>query len=661
MSKTVLQASGLRVSLDGAEIVRDVSLTLAAGESLALIGESGSGKTMTALALMGLLPPAASLNGGRIVLSGREAASGRRAADGMAMVFQEPMTALNPVHRVGEQIAEAARQHEKMSARAARALALSLLEQVRIPNPKVRIDAWPHELSGGMRQRAMIAMALACRPKVLIADEPTTALDATVQTQILALLSELRAALDMAVLLITHDFGVVAAMASRAAVMYRGRIVEEAEVARLLKQPAHPYTRALLACIPRPGMKTLPAIPGHPPPPSRTLPQGCGFAPRCALASDTCRAAEPGMAQVAESHLARCFFPQTDAVSSTVSQSRSDEDIPQREFRESGDDSVLLQVRGLHVQHSLRGGWLRHQVVRAVDDVDLDIAAGESLGLVGETGCGKSTLGRAIMQLTPARAGDIRLCGESVLSLRGAAARRARRRAQMVFQDPQASLDPRRSVGFSVCEPLLVHGERAADARKKAAEALAWVGLDESAMRQYPHQLSGGQRQRVGFARAAVLRPRLIVADEPVSALDMSVQAQVLNLMQDLKTRLGLGYLFISHDLAAVAHLCERVAVMYLGKIVETAPADMIFSRAAHPYTRGLLACRLPPAPGARLAAIRGETPSQTPAGCRFHSRCPRADARCRETPPPLRPLSPLHFAACHYAEEIRASAPTES
>lgn len=642
----VLQADNLRVSLDGAPVVRDVSLTLNGGEVLALVGESGSGKTMTALTLMGLLPPSATIDGGRIVAAGHVVHGGWR--HGMAMIFQEPMTALNPVHRVGEQISEAVRQHEKMTAAAARARVLSLLTQVRIPDPTRRIDAWPHELSGGMRQRVLIAMALACRPKILIADEPTTALDATVQAQILVLLNELRAELSMSILLITHDFGVVAAMATRAAVMYRGRIVEEADAATLLSHPMHPYTRALLECIPRPGGGRLPAIPGYPPPPSKTPPLHCGFAPRCALAQQRCRHEEPTLIEVAPQQKVRCFFAQTDSLSTHTAHTSDAVDA-------SHTASPLLQVRNLHVRYRQRGRLFRARTVQAVDGVDLDIATGESLGLVGETGCGKSTLGRAIMRLLPVHDGDIRLCGQALLNLRGADLRRARRRAQMVFQDPQASLDPRRSIGFSVREPLLIHGVADKIARDKAAEALEWVGMDARMLGKYPHELSGGQRQRVGFARAAVLRPQLIVADEPVSALDMSVQAQVLNLMQDLKKRLQLSYLFISHDLSAVAHLCERVAVMYLGKIVETAPAQTIFARAAHPYTRGLLASRLSPTAGAKIALMQGETPSGIPSGCRFHGRCPHADSQCRQVSPPLHELSPEHFVACHHAKLVWA------
>ena len=540
--------------------VRGLDLTLAAGQTLALVGESGCGKSTTALALLRLLAPGAAVSG-TIRLDGLdlhnlpEPAFRRLRGRDIAMIFQEPMTSLNPVHTIGSQIAEALRCHEKLGRAALDARVLELLERVRIPRAAQRLHDYPHQLSGGQRQRVMIAMAIACRPRLLVADEPTTALDVTVQAQILALLDELRQDLGMGLLLITHDLGVVRERADQVIVMHDGVAVERAPVRRLYSAPTHAYTRGLLAASlhtrvdARARNERLPEI-------------------RVQRDAD----GTPRQFEVVQP---RASAPAPIAPAS----------------------APLLSVRGLRTRYDGRSG-----PVMAVDGVDLDLWPGETLGLVGESGCGKSTLSRTLLRLTPAHAGQALIEGTDLLRLRERDLKPWRRQVQMVFQDPYASLNPRHNVGTILGAVQKVHGVR--DRHERAArteQILRQVGLPADAARRYPNQFSGGQRQRIGIARALIARPRLLVLDEPVSALDVSVQAQILNLLSDLKAELGLSYLFISHDLSVVRYFCDRVMVMQAGRIVDQGTPDMLWRDPRHPYTRELLGAM----PGAQDEAPR--------------------------------------------------------
>ncbi len=550
--------------------VQDLSFGVARGETLAIVGESGSGKSVTALSIMRLVEQGGGrIAGGRMAFTRRdgEVVDLARAGgatmrairgDEVAMIFQEPMTSLNPVMTAGEQIAESIRLHQGADAPAARAEALRMLERVRIPEPRGILDRYPHQLSGGMRQRVMIAMALSCRPALLIADEPTTALDVTVQATILALMKSLQAELGMAMLFITHDMGVVAEVADRVVVMRHGRKVEDDGVVTLFAAPREPYTRALLAAVPRLGALA-----------HEDLPRKFGVAPPV----------------------------ETDAAGTSRSASASESvpSLPSPETAAARDrrGEILLRVRGLTTRFPVKGGWLGRTTrrVHAVEHVSFELRAGETLALVGESGCGKSTTGRSLLRLVPIDHGAIEFEGRDLARLSPEAMRPLRRDIQMVFQDPFASLDPRMTVGFSIAEPLAIHGVargRAAEAR--VGELLRQVGLEAGHAQRYPHEFSGGQRQRIALARALALHPRVIVADEAVSALDVSIRAQVVDLMLDLQERLGLAYLFISHDMAVVERVSHRVAVMYLGQIVEIGPRRAVFENPRHPYTRRLLA-----------------------------------------------------------------------
>ncbi|WCS24374.1 ABC transporter ATP-binding protein [Methylobacterium sp. NMS14P] len=563
MTDPILSVSDLTVSFrsDGRwrEVVHGVSFDVGPRETVALVGESGSGKSVSALSILRLLPRDASRIGGRVRFEGRELLAAPEAemrrvrGDSIAMIFQEPMTSLNPVLTIGFQIAEALIRHRGLSRSAAEAEALRLLDKVRIPAARSRLHEYPHRFSGGMRQRVMIAMALACRPKLLIADEPTTALDVTIQAQILDLIKSLQDEEGMSVLFITHDMGVVAEIADRTVVMYRGRAVEAGPTARIFDAPAEPYTRALLAAVPRLGTMV-----GRPRPMRfPVVDRATGLAAPTPETPDTVRAAE----------------------------------------------RPVLEVRDLTTRFDIRSGLLGRVTgrVHAVERVSFSLAAGETLALVGESGCGKSTTGRAILRLVEPLSGSVLLDGEDITGLAPTALRARRQRMQMIFQDPFASLDPRLSVGAAVAEPLLIN--RLApprEARRRAEDLLARVGLPPETAGRFPHEFSGGQRQRICIARALALNPRLIVADEAVSALDVSVKAQVVNLMLDLQAEFGLAYLFISHDMAVVERVSHRVAVMYLGEIVEIGPRAAIFGDPQHPYTKKLLAAVPVPDPARR-------------------------------------------------------------
>ncbi|XYD06989.1 ABC transporter ATP-binding protein [Methylobacterium sp. NMS12] len=563
MTDPILSVSDLTVSFrsDGRwrEVVHGVSFDVGPRETVALVGESGSGKSVSALSILRLLPRDASRIGGRVRFEGRELLAAPEAemrrvrGDSIAMIFQEPMTSLNPVLTIGFQIAEALIRHRGLSRSAAEAEALRLLDKVRIPAARSRLHEYPHRFSGGMRQRVMIAMALACRPKLLIADEPTTALDVTIQAQILDLIKSLQDEEGMSVLFITHDMGVVAEIADRTVVMYRGRAVEAGPTARIFDAPAEPYTRALLAAVPRLGTMAGRARPMRFP----VVDRATGLAAPTPETPDTVRAAE----------------------------------------------RPVLEVRDLTTRFDIRSGLLGRVTgrVHAVERVSFSLAAGETLALVGESGCGKSTTGRAILRLVEPLSGSVLLDGEDITGLDPKILRARRQRMQMIFQDPFASLDPRLSVGAAVAEPLLINRlANPREARRRAEDLLARVGLPPETAGRFPHEFSGGQRQRICIARALALNPHLIVADEAVSALDVSVKAQVVNLMLDLQAEFGLAYLFISHDMAVVERVSHRVAVMYLGEIVEIGPRAAIFGDPRHPYTKKLLAAVPVPDPARR-------------------------------------------------------------
>jgi peptide/nickel transport system ATP-binding protein len=652
--------------------VDGVSLSLSAGETLGLVGESGCGKSMTAMSIMRLLPPGGEITGGSVRLNGKDllALPGSQVrqvrGDEMAMVFQDPMTSLNPTKTVGDQIAEPLQIHRGQSRSAALRRAVDLLGMVGMPKPAERLKDYPHQLSGGLRQRAMIAMALACEPKLLIADEPTTALDVTIQDQILALLGRLTAELGMGLLLITHDMGVIASQADRVMVMYAGRIVESGATGTLFRGARHPYSRALLASIPdlrTDKSKALASIPGLPPNLAHP-PEGCRFAPRCSYAQPNCAQEDPLLRGEDPGHEFACFYPvaldaghgsaepaRTSPAGTTVSG-------PSGPAEGERSDALLI------VEHAVREfpvtkGILQRKTasVKAVSDVSLEVRRGQTFGLVGESGCGKTTLGRMMIGLERPDSGTIRFDGEDLSGLGRASLRRRRQHFQLMFQDPYSSLDPRMRVGSILREPLIAQnvGSRN-DRERRIRDLLKEVGLGASAADLYPHEFSGGQRQRIGLARALILEPKLIVADEPVSALDVSIQAQILNLMKRLQSERDLTYVLISHDLSVVRYLADRMGVMYLGKLVETGTAADVYERPAHPYTAGLLRSVPEPDPAkARKdgeAAISGELPSAVnpPSGCRFRTRCPRAQAICAEQEPPMRAFHVAsHLAACHF------------
>jgi oligopeptide/dipeptide ABC transporter ATP-binding protein len=643
--------------------VDGVSLEIRPGECVGVVGESGCGKSTTGLSIMRLLPPNGSVVSGSIELLGRDLASvGEREMERVrgnevALIPQDPMTSLNPTMRIGKQIAEGMRLHRGASAAEARQRALEVLEMVEMPQPEERLDQYPHELSGGLRQRVMIAMALVCEPKLLIADEPTTALDVTIQAQILDLLDSLRDRLGMAVILITHDMGVIAGRTDRVAVMYAGTIVEEAPTSELFSSMRHPYSAALLASVPsvEATADRLASIPGMPPDLSSTI-VGCRFAPRCSFATDRCLQEAPVLAAVGDAHAVACFHPVDGPGSVRVGASRSP-GATQR--AEEPPAPVLLEVTGLVKEFPIySGGLLRRATgsVKAVSDVSFSVRSGEIFGIVGESGCGKTTVAKLLMQLEVADAGRADFEGKDLFSLGGADLRRARGRLALMFQDPYASLDPRMTVGSIIREPLDIQEVgTTAERRGRVADLLAEVGLPSAATGRYPHEFSGGQRQRIGFARALALDPSLLIADEPVSALDVSIQAQLLNLMKDLQAAKGLTMVMVSHDLAVMRYMASRIAVMYLGKVVEIGPTGVLLSTPAHPYTQGLLDAVPVPDPAEarrrRGRQIMGELPSAVtpPSGCRFRTRCPRADALCAEVEPELRQFSTGSTAACHH------------
>ena len=683
---------GLVRAVDGA------SFAVRPGKTVGIVGESGCGKSVTALSILRIVQSPGRVVEGEIRLrrvddegktgvvdlvklddEGAEIRAIR--GDEIALVFQEPMTSFSPHYTIGNQIIETILLHQDIGKAEARDRSIELLRMVGIPRPERRIDEYPFELSGGLRQRVMIAMALSCNPRILIADEPTTALDVTTQAQILDLLREIQARTKMSVIIITHDMGVIAEMADDVIVMYLGRVVESGPVDEIFHQPKHPYTRALLRSIPsifaEPREK-LPTIAGSIPHP-HNRPPGCPFHPRCAdFMPDKCDRQVPQTAAcrpVADGELLPLSRAGRGAANiiecAWGARSRRHRPPPMAGLQWLSDgvkmrmEPPILEVRNLKRFFPIRKGLLRRVVgqVRAVDGVSLHIQPGETLSLVGESGCGKTTTARCILRALKPTAGEVlfRTASGEVVDTAGlpkAALKPFRHQMQMIFQDPFSSLNPRMTVFDIIAEPLLASGiKNREERRQRVEELLELVRLRPEFMQRFPHAFSGGQRQRIGIARALALNPSLIVADEPVSALDVSVQAQILNLMLDLQDELGLTCLFVAHDLSVVKHISDRVAVMYVGKIVEIAETKQLFDQPKHPYTEALLSAVPKPDPRRRSERIvlQGEVadPAQPPTGCYFHPRCSHAIERCRTERPPLEEIQPGHVVACHRAREI--------
>ena len=650
--------------------VDGVSFSVAEGECLGLVGESGCGKSTAGLSIMKLLPNVGHIVRGSVTLLGKELVKmpekQMREVRGndVAMIFQDPMTSLNPTMTIGRQIAEPVRIHKHVSKHEAMDRAIEVLQLVGMPRPAERLSSYPHQLSGGLRQRVMIAIALACEPKLLIADEPTTALDVTIQAQILDLIDELRDRLKMAVLLITHDMGVIAGRSDRTMVMYAGRIVESATTRDLFSEMRHPYSEALLDSIPKmdaDASAPLYSIPGAPPDLSGEF-TGCRFEPRCRNATEQCRLEEPILTEHG-GHFAAGFNPVGSAsaprhnirvVDATVASA-----LALARVNELTSRKVIVEVDQLVKEFPVTAGAvLQRKIgsVKAVSNVSFSVREGETFGLVGESGCGKTTIGRLVVALEKPTSGAIRFDGVDVTKLSRGALRAGRRDFQIMFQDPYASLDPRMRVGTILREPLKVQSIGSKKEQwERVAGLLREVGLPKKAIDLYPHEFSGGQRQRIGFARALTLNPRLIVADEPVSALDVSIQSQILNMMKALQQAHRLTYIVISHDLAVLRFLSDRIGVMYLGKLVEVGAAKEMYETPVHHYTRGLIDTI--PVPDPVVAAARrgqhisGELPSALtpPSGCRFRTRCPAAQEICAQEEPPLQSFGGDHMAACHF------------
>lgn len=659
--------------------VDGVSLDVAAGETLVLLGESGCGKSVTALSLLRLLPAAGRVLGGEVRFEGSDLMALAEAdmrtvrGGGMAMIFQEPATSLNPVLTVGRQIGEVLEKHPGLQGSVATGRAVELLKAVGIADPERRLSEYPFQLSGGMKQRVMVAMALAGDPRLLIADEPTTALDVTIQAQILDLLRRLQTERGMGMLLITHDLGVVARMAHRVGVMYAGEIVEEAPGEAFFGAPRHPYTQKLFAALPDMADRGawLETIAGQVPP-LTAMPTGCRFAGRCPFAWERCRDESPVWTDLGGGHRVRCHGV-AEGRGHPAGKASGQAEPGSGLRQDDANTKNLLEVDSLCVHFPIRRGVLQRVVghVKAVDGVSLELKRGGTLALVGESGCGKTTVGKAILQLIPSTGGQVRFDGKDLTGLSRKALRPLRRRLQMIFQDPFASLNPRMSVGEIITEGMDAVGAFGAigaladssDRVAAVAALLRQVGLDRQAAERYPHEFSGGQRQRIAIARALAVQPELVVCDEPTSALDVSVQAQILNLLKQLQDELGLAYLFITHNFAVVKYLAHEVAVMYLGRIVERGPVDAVLRSPKHPYTEALLSAVPSPRLEKNDTVIRlaGETPSpaRPPSGCHFHPRCPRAVECCRVDYPEAFDVgeeNAAHVVRCHLHASSGAS-----
>jgi peptide/nickel transport system ATP-binding protein len=682
MNRPLLEVANLCTWLAGNEgtvrAVNGLSFSIQRGSTFALVGESGCGKSMTALSVARLLPQAGRIISGSVSLDGQDLLSlpetqmreirGRR----IGSIFQEPGSSLNPVMAVGDQVAEVLSRHTALRGPEIADKVKELLDSVGIPDPAQRLGEFPFQLSGGMKQRVMIAIALACEPDLLIADEPTTALDVTIQAQVLNVLRRLQERIGMSILLITHDLGVVAEMAHDVAVMYAGEIVEAAPREQFFRNPSHPYSKKLFASVPGRAARAgkLAIIRGSVPSLVNES-SGCRFAERCDSAWDLCRKESPASLTVEAGHEVRCHLygaPQNGRIEGRGSRVEDETQsgalalplaphssplTPHTSHLTSG--TSVLECKDLKIHFPIRKGLLKRTVgyVKAVDGVSLAIRAGRTLALVGESGCGKTTVGRGMLRLLPASGGAIEWDGEDLSKLNSAQMRLRRKSLQIIFQDPYASLNPRMRVIDILEEGMTALGVGAdRDTRaQRVAELLTQVGLSPEMKFRYPHEFSGGQRQRIAIARALAVEPRLIVCDEPTSALDVSVQAQILNLLKDLQRQFDLGYLFITHNMSVVEYLAHDVAVMYLGRIVESGSVDEVLENPQHPYTRALLSAvpSIDPAGRREIIRLEGDLPSaaKPPSGCHFHPRCPQAKAACREEYPGVSEISATHRVSC--------------
>jgi peptide/nickel transport system ATP-binding protein len=647
--------------------VDGVSYSIEHGETYGVVGESGAGKSVTGLSIIDLIESPGDIVDGEVLFKGQDLLSLSESelreirGDEITMIFQDALSALNPVYTIKTQITDVLLAHKDITKQRAREKAVSLLSEVGIPNAQARIDDYPHQFSGGMRQRVLIAMALACDPDLIIADEPTTALDVTIQAQILKLFNDIQREKDVAIQLISHNIGVIAQVCDRMGVMYAGEIIEEGPVEQIFEQPRHPYTVGLLKSIPRldDPRERLETIKGSMPD-LVAMPEGCSFADRCPHAKPECRNHDPELEPLTADHQSACIRVDEldfEAMKSLdVGTKKGTDDLRTSE--------ELLTASNLQKHFSTTSGLLDRllgdeNVIHAVDDVDLTLHEGETVGLVGESGCGKSTLGRTLTRIHEPDEGTIVYAGENLTELSGTDLKDKRSEIQMIFQDPFSSLNPRKTVEQIISRPLEIHGEFDSDEEKqeRVVELLQEVGLNESHLQRYPHEFSGGQKQRIGIARALAVDPDFIVADEPVSALDVSVQAQVLNMMMDIQERRDLTYLFIAHDLNVVQHISDRIAVMYLGEIVEVGTVKQIFEPPYHPYTEILLSSI--PHPDPRVSNDRmtpqGEPPdpSEPPSGCRFHTRCPYAMPEWKTVPPREIVVDGReHTISCHLFDE---------
>jgi peptide/nickel transport system ATP-binding protein len=676
---SILEVRNLSTWLDTSKgtvrAVDGASFAIRRGETFALVGESGCGKSMTALSITRLLPDAARVVSGNVWLAGKDLLtlpeSAMREVRGtqLSMIFQEPATSLNPVLTVAAQIEEVLARHLDMRGQAARARAAELMQQVGIADCARCLDSFPFQLSGGMKQRVMIAMALACHPAVLIADEPTTALDVTIQSQVLDVLRRLQDAAGMSILLITHDLGVVSEVAHQVAVMYAGEIVETAPRGRFFAAPAHPYSRKLFDALPGSAGRErgLAVIPGSVPSLTRVF-SGCRFADRCDKVSEVCRTTLPPIVDLGGGQQVRCHL-YADARREVLGARRQENqtlvEATQSPGQAASESTSLLHVEDLRIHYPIRKGVFKRVVghVKAVDGVDLEIPSHRTLALVGESGCGKTSVGRGLLHLLPLAGGRVLFEGVDLAHLSPRQLRARRKDVQIIFQDPYASLNPRMRVMEIVEEGMeaLGIGTCGSDRQERVDRIMEQVGLSPDMKLRYPHEFSGGQRQRIAIARALAVEPKLIVCDEPTSALDVSVQAQILNLLKDLQTRLGLAYLFITHNISVVEFIAHRVAVMYLGRIVESGPVDEVLQRPRHPYTRALLSA-VPMVDETRrreVIRLKGEPPSPVnpPEGCHFHPRCPSALPQCSQQYPGPSWAGAEHTVNCHLNQAVRQRA----